>query len=126
MFDGADCPPKRGRSAGRKVNYKECELLKEILYGLGVPYIEALREAEAECYRLQVLGFVDAVWSQDSDCLMFGCTLWLHDYRTVKDASVNSRSTANTEKDERQVRVVRSDEVPSEQQRLCTICDAFW
>ncbi|KAI1376003.1 XPG I-region-domain-containing protein [Hypoxylon crocopeplum] len=39
-----------------------------------VPRHEAPGEAEAECARLQELGIVDAVWSDDSDTFMFGCT----------------------------------------------------
>lgn len=40
---------------------------------LSVPYHQAPGEAEAECARLQQLGIVDAVWSDDGDSFMFGC-----------------------------------------------------
>jgi Holliday junction resolvase YEN1 len=73
----------------------------------GIPYQEAPGEAEAECARLQILGIVDAVWSQDSDCLMFGCTLWIHDDRVAKVAGNNDRSKDNT-KNAKTVRVIRA------------------
>jgi Holliday junction resolvase YEN1 len=41
---------------------------------LGVPHHEAPGEAEAECARLQQEGIVDAVWTDDSDAMMFGAT----------------------------------------------------
>lgn len=74
----------------------------------GIPYHEAPGEAEAECARLQILGIVDAVWSQDSDCLMFGCTLWIHDDRVAKKQGNADRSKENTMKNAKFVRVVQS------------------
>jgi hypothetical protein len=62
---------------GGKIDYRARDLLKGMLRCFGIPFHEAPGEAGAECARLQILGLVDAVWSQDSDCLMFGCTLWL-------------------------------------------------
>ena len=49
-------------------------LFKELLAGLGIPYHVAPAEAEAECTRLATLNLVDAVWSEDSDVLMFGAS----------------------------------------------------
>ncbi|KAH9877871.1 hypothetical protein J1614_003088 [Plenodomus biglobosus] len=109
VFDGPDVPPKRGGRAGRIVKYEKRALLKQILHGLGVPYIEAPGEAEAECCRLQVLKLVDAVWSVDSDCLMFGCTLWIRDSRTAKVPSSKKKANGDTQKDQKLVRVVRSE-----------------
>lgn len=107
VFDGSDVPPKRGRNAGRVIDPQQHDLLKQILYGLGVPYIEALGEAEAECCRLNSLKLVDAVWSVDSDCLMFGCTLWIYDHRIPKDPKNTNKSNSNTVKDKDRIRVVR-------------------
>ena len=47
---------------------------------LGVPYIVAPGEAEAECALLQKEGVVDAVLSEDVDTLMFGCTKLLRNW----------------------------------------------
>ncbi|KAI8931964.1 hypothetical protein NX059_010860 [Plenodomus lindquistii] len=111
VFDGRNIPAKRGKRAGRIVKYDEQELLKKVLYGLGVSYIEAPGEAEAECCRLQVLNLVDAVWSVDSDCLIFGCTLWIRDYRVAKDSSSTKKGNADTKRDQKLVRVVRAEQL---------------
>ncbi|KAH4269396.1 hypothetical protein HBI04_058350 [Parastagonospora nodorum] len=109
VFDGPDVPAKRGRTEhGRKVSPKDRELLKETLTHFGIPYIDAPGEAEAECCNLQKLRIVDAVWSQDSDCLMFGCTLWLRDHRTPKEEGYDNRNKGHTKKAAKTVRVVRA------------------
>lgn len=62
VFDGPGAPTKRNRNS-EKVDMKKRELLKEIPDGLNVPYIDAVREAEAECCHLRSQGLIDAVWS---------------------------------------------------------------
>jgi Holliday junction resolvase YEN1 len=111
VFDGPAVPAKRGRTGGRKIDYKERDLLKQVLRCFGVPYQEAPGEAEAECARLQILGLVDAVWSQDSDCLMFGCSLWLHDDRVAKEKGSKDRSKENTKKSGKSIRIVRAKDM---------------
>ncbi|KAI1411191.1 PIN domain-like protein [Hypoxylon sp. FL1857] len=73
VFDGSNKPWKR-RPKGQDYNRENIRVLTELLDQLGVPRHEAPGEAEAECARLQALGVVDAVWSDDSDTFMFGCT----------------------------------------------------
>ncbi|KZM26499.1 uncharacterized protein EKO05_0005424 [Ascochyta rabiei] len=111
VFDGPGVPAKRGRNGGRKIDYERLRLLKQLLRCFGIPYQEAPGEAEAECARLQILGIVDAVWSQDSDCLMFGCSLWLHDDRVAKEPGTKDRSKENTKKSDRRVRIVRAKDL---------------
>lgn len=94
-----------------KIDYRARDLLKELLRAIGIPFHEAPGEAEAECARLQVLGIVDAVWSQDSDCLMFGCTLWLRDDRDVKEKGSKDRSKENTAKNKKYVKVVKAEDL---------------
>jgi Holliday junction resolvase YEN1 len=108
VFDGPGRPWKRGKRGQGRINYEERRLLQELLKYLGVPFHEAPGEAEAECARMQILGMVDAVWSQDSDCLMFGCTLWFHDYRVAKHGGVTDRSKENTRKSGKYASVVRA------------------
>jgi Holliday junction resolvase YEN1 len=108
VFDGPGIPSKRGRQGGIRPKYEELRLLKQMLTCFGIPYQEAPGETEAECARLQILGIVDAVWSQDSDCLMFGCTLWIHDDRVAREKGNNDRSKENTKKNAKTVRVVRA------------------
>ncbi|KAF1914389.1 PIN domain-like protein [Ampelomyces quisqualis] len=110
VFDGPCVPAKHGRPAGgRKVSPKDRELLKETLKHFGIPAIDAPGEAEAECCHLAQLGIVDAVWSQDSDCLMFGCQLWLRDDRIPREAGYDNRNKGHTKKAAKTVRVVRAD-----------------
>ncbi|OTA81335.1 hypothetical protein M434DRAFT_51004, partial [Hypoxylon sp. CO27-5] len=73
VFDGPNKPWKR-RPNGQNYSEENVVLLKEILFQLSIPHHEAPGEAEAECARLEALGVVDAVWSDDSDTFMFGCT----------------------------------------------------
>jgi Holliday junction resolvase YEN1 len=60
---------------------------------------------------MQILGLVDAVWSQDSDCIMFGCTLWIRDDRVVKEKGTKDRSKENTHKDKKTARVVKAQDL---------------
>jgi Holliday junction resolvase YEN1 len=111
VFDGPSRPWKRNGRGGGKIDYRARDLLKEVLTCFGVPYHEAPGEAEAECARLQMLGIVDAVWSQDSDCLMFGCTLWLRDDRVVKEKGTKDRSKENTQKNKKTALVVKAEDL---------------
>ncbi|OTB03469.1 hypothetical protein M426DRAFT_263266 [Hypoxylon sp. CI-4A] len=73
VFDGPNKPWKH-RLHGQTYKEENVALLKELLDQMGVPRHEAPGEAEAECVRLQQLGVVDTVWSDDTDTFMFGCT----------------------------------------------------
>ena len=82
VFDGPRRPRgKRGKHGGGGVQWKEIALLKNLLKQLGVAQHIAPGEAEAECAALQRHGVVDAVWSDDCDCLMFGCSTLIRDFR---------------------------------------------
>nr|OQO18136.1 hypothetical protein B0A51_15208 [Rachicladosporium sp. CCFEE 5018] len=75
IFDGARRPWKRGRRGGGRVDYERIKLLEQTLDHLKVPrHSRAPAEAEAECAKMQQAGIVDVVWSDDSDCFMFGAT----------------------------------------------------
>ncbi|CAA9959737.1 hypothetical protein PTMSG1_03145 [Pyrenophora teres f. maculata] len=111
VFDGPGRPWKRGKRGQGKINYEERRLLQSVLTCLGIPYHEAPGEAEAECARLQILDIVDAVWSQDSDALMFGCTFLLNDWRVAKEDGNEDRSKENTKKSGKYARVIRTHEL---------------
>jgi Holliday junction resolvase YEN1 len=110
IFDGPKRPWKRGKPGGR-IDYEKTRLLKELLRAFGIPYHEAPGEAEAECARLQQLGVVDAVFSQDSDSLMFGCDYLIRDDRVAKDAGSTDRSMENTRKSAKSIRVVKGEDI---------------
>ncbi|KAK0613064.1 PIN domain-like protein [Bombardia bombarda] len=74
VFDG---PIKNGAKRGQTATMAKSEdtaLFKELLRHLGIPCHQARAEAGAECARMQRLGLVDAMWSDDCDVFMFGCT----------------------------------------------------
>ena len=89
-MDGSSRPWKKGRTAGY-VGWQKIALLCKVLDSLKIPHHRAPGEAEAECARLQTLGIVDAVWSDDSDTFLLGATRVLQHYR-AKD---NERSDNN-------------------------------
>jgi Holliday junction resolvase YEN1 len=74
VFDRPRRPWKRNKrgGGGRPQDERErTQLLCQLLDHLKVPRHHAPAEAEAECARMQQLGIVDAVWSDDGDTLMF-------------------------------------------------------
>lgn len=57
-----------------QISAEKTKLKKEMLDLCKMPHCQARSEAEAECAKLQSEGIVDAVWTEDSDILMFGST----------------------------------------------------
>jgi holliday junction resolvase YEN1 len=100
VFDGQRRPSKRGKRGGTRPDFRKIDLTVKLLGHLKVPVHRAPGEAEAECARLQQEGIVDAVWSDDGDTLMFGCTLLL---RTLYEKGKGSGPKSQTH-----VRVYRS------------------
>ncbi|KAF2111403.1 hypothetical protein BDV96DRAFT_582094 [Lophiotrema nucula] len=111
VFDGPSRPWKRNKRGGNKIDYEKQRPLKEMLRYFQIPCHEAPGEAEAECARMQQLGIVDAVFSQDSDTLMFGCDLLIRDDRVAKQKGNDDRSKENTQKSAKTVRVVRATDI---------------
>ncbi|TVY22919.1 Flap endonuclease GEN-like protein [Lachnellula hyalina] len=71
VFDGPGRPEKKGRQPFDAESERTL-LLRELLDQLGVVCWDAPGEAEAECARMQMLGLVDAVWTEEADAFMFG------------------------------------------------------
>ncbi|THX96043.1 hypothetical protein D6D03_08951 [Aureobasidium pullulans] len=98
IFDGPSRPWKRGGVAGR-IDWKKIDLLRKTLDHLKIPHHRAPAEAEAECARLNELGIVDAVWTDDGDALMFGAKVLIKEHREGKTAK----------KSDNLVRIYRAD-----------------
>jgi len=60
-------------------------------------------EAEAECAQLQQEGVVDAVWSDDSDALMFGCDFLIRSHY--------EKSTVAASKSHAHVKIIRAADI---------------
>ena len=58
---------------------------KKMLRLMGLPVIEALSEAEAQCVTIVKAGKADAVASEDMDCLTFGAPLQLKGFTQRKE-----------------------------------------
>ncbi|KAI1174555.1 hypothetical protein F4777DRAFT_579858 [Nemania sp. FL0916] len=71
IFDGSEKPPREW-PASHCYAESNVRLLKELLDQLGVPRHDAPGDSVAECVRLQELGVVDAMWTDNTDALMFG------------------------------------------------------
>lgn len=103
VFDGPKRPPKRG-VAWRSAHDKSTDLLIKTLDMLGVSWHKAIAEAEADCAELQKRGIVDAVWTEDGDAFMFGCTTLIR-FHYEKKQGKDSKSNAH-------FRVYRAEDIP--------------
>lgn len=60
-------------------------VVKSVLKQMGIPVLEAAKEAEQLCAMLAIDGYVAAAWSNDSDLLAHGCPLTIKNlYRPSK------------------------------------------
>lgn len=66
---------ERARSLSSRVNYISSDMVaetKELLSAMGLPYVDAPSEGEAQASYMSREGKVSGVISQDYDCLLFG------------------------------------------------------
>ncbi|KAJ5888578.1 hypothetical protein N7495_008619 [Penicillium taxi] len=83
VYDGRQKPPfKRGKAVSPRSsgNAPIIRHSKDLIECFQFPWHEAPGEAEAECARLQQVGIVDAVMSDDVDTLMFGSKMTLMEF----------------------------------------------
>jgi hypothetical protein len=85
VFDG----PKRLSNGGKLYPGHDAPslLLQDTLTHTGVPWHEAPAEAEAECAKMEMEGVVDGVWSEDGDCLAFGCQTLIKSYFEIQPST---------------------------------------
>ncbi|KAK1780496.1 PIN domain-like protein [Copromyces sp. CBS 386.78] len=72
VFDGPD-RYNRFDHISKPSKPESIRLLKDLLNHLGVPFHQAPAEAAPTCVKLQQLGVVDAVWTNHSVALTWGC-----------------------------------------------------
>lgn len=101
VADGSNRPKEKygGQSPWYKYLSQDDTLLKQAVTSLGVIWHEAPGEAEAECAVMQSRGVVDAVWTEDSDAFMFGCTTLIR-FCYVKKSKKNETEKNETEKNQ--------------------------
>ncbi|KAK2058170.1 PIN domain-like protein [Colletotrichum caudatum] len=99
VFDGQNRP--RMKQGSKRYGQREgtTKLFKDMLDHMLVPWHQAPGEAEAECALLQQKGLVDAVWSEDGDAFMFGCTLLMRNLRNEKNQKLKERAQSFDMKD---------------------------
>lgn len=60
-----------------EITEEDMKTLHLMCHYLGIPTVQAPGESEAFCCALNIGGYVDAVLSDDSDCVAYGCPVWL-------------------------------------------------
>ena len=103
VFDGPRLPWKRNKRGGGgnpKDERERIQLTCQLLDHLEVPrhHAPAEAEAEAECARMQRLGIVDVVWSDDGYTLMFGATCILSAHKEGKSWSTDKIRVVQAER----------------------------
>jgi flap endonuclease-1 len=68
---------RKAAQATSRLTSKMAGECKELLEYMGIPVVEAPSEGEAQAAQMAIEGTVDAVASQDMDCLLFGAPLLL-------------------------------------------------
>lgn len=93
VFDGPK-KLKKGKDIGI-VKEAKVRVLKLMLQHLGIPIHYAPADAEAECVRMERLGTVGAVFSEDSDAFMYGCHTLVCFYRGPDGKGPKSKEKVN-------------------------------
>jgi len=60
------------------VTKQDQELLQSVFSNLGIPFVKALSEAEQTCAHMCLMKDVIAIYTTDSDCLVFGCPIMIN------------------------------------------------
>ena len=70
------------------IDYSDFPLTRELFDIIGVPYFDAVLEAETTCSHLCLSGVVDGVLSEDTDVLAYGTPLFLTKINTSAETCV--------------------------------------
>lgn len=108
VFDGLEKPKEKNGKTHYKNKPYQCyprfmTLLHKLFSFLKISMIQARGEGEVQCCILETQGKVDLIWSNDSDCLLFGgnnimknYSKYLLDIGVAPAASSPRRSTNDT------------------------------
>ncbi|KAK1983232.1 PIN domain-like protein [Colletotrichum cereale] len=105
VFDGEKRPERKRVSKRNSRREETTAVFKDMLEHIHVPWHQAPGEAEAECALLQQRGLVDAVWSEDGDSFMFGCTILLRNLRNDMNQKLKEEVKAFDMRDIRKTRL---------------------
>ncbi|MHB8361202.1 MAG: flap endonuclease-1 [Thermoplasmataceae archaeon] len=79
----------------RTINYVTPEIVnesKQLLQFMGIPYVQAISEGELQASIMNKNGMVQAVISQDYDCLLFGARKVLRNFTLYGRRRISSRN----------------------------------
>jgi hypothetical protein len=103
VLDGSRRPEfKRNKFRTQSVAYEDT-ICRRICEYCGIPIVCAAGEGEAECSMLQLQGITDYVFSEDSDCLLFGA-------RKVMMYASSKKVATSTSAIDRPIRIFDVDE----------------
>lgn len=98
VFDGPKRPTFKRNKRLHTGPARNQQLAKDLIEHFGFPVHNAPGEAEAECAFLQKEGIVDAVLTEDSDALMFGCGVTFRNWSASKGGAVTHIHVYDLEK----------------------------
>lgn len=76
-------------STNHQPEFMSC--ITTILRAMNISFLESCGEGEAQCAWLQINGYVDFIWTNDSDTLIFGGTKLLKNYsKSLDDVGMTS------------------------------------
>ncbi|CCK70033.1 crossover junction endodeoxyribonuclease KNAG_0D02840 [Huiozyma naganishii CBS 8797] len=97
VFDGLEKPRKKGVFGG--VHPKFMSIVEELLKSLNISYVMAPGEGEVQCCWHYKNGDVSYVWSNDSDCLIFGGDCIIKNYSKSEDDAGSIANQGSLHKD---------------------------
>lgn len=117
VFDGVDVP--REKNLDRQATIPQfMHKVQQLLQLLQISYVMAPGEGEAQCCCMWKQGQIDYVWSNDSDCLLFGGNkIWRNYSKNIDDLGVTQVNRSNQAK-ENYITVIDYDQLLEKNNKL--------